>query len=54
MTQVHPAAKAAPTFRVIMALGKFLCSKKVYLIEAEQTDSKPGIKILVVSFLGVY
>jgi hypothetical protein len=24
MTQVHPAAKAAPTFRVIIALGKFL------------------------------
>ena len=31
MTQVHPAAKAAPTFRVIMALGKFLNINKFFI-----------------------
>lgn len=30
MTHVQPAAKAAPTFRVIMALGKFLIIKQMF------------------------
>jgi hypothetical protein len=32
MTHVHPAAKAAPTFLVIIALGKFLNVIKFLII----------------------